>query len=160
MTTSSTEPAATEPGFAGPVISGVSVLDDHVLLGDAGLGMAMARMGADVLIDLRGEVKPPGLPIQIDHFPIMDLEPGQEEIIAAAAQHVAELVKSGKKVGLYCQAGVSRTSTVAIAYLMTGGMRLPDALALVRRVRPQSMPAVELMKSLERIEDQLMPPGE
>jgi hypothetical protein len=39
-------------------------------------------------------------------------------------------------------------------------MRLPDALALVRRVRPQSMPAVELMKSLERIEDQLLPPGE
>lgn len=160
MTTSSTEPAATEPGFAGPVISGVSVLDDHVLLGDAGLGMAMARMGADVLIDLRGETKPPGLPVRIDHFPIMDLEPGQEELIMATAKHVADLVKEGLKVGVYCQAGVSRTSTVAIAYLMTGGLRLPDALALVRRIRPQSMPAVELMKSLERIEDQLLPPGQ
>jgi hypothetical protein len=36
---------------------------------------------------------------------------------------------------------------------MYGGMLLPDALAMVRRIRPQSMPAVELMKSLERIEE-------
>ena len=144
----------------GPQIFGVSVLDDYVLLADAGLAMAMAGAGAERLVDLRGETRPPGLPIPIDHFPIMDLEPGQDELIAAAAAHIAALAAAGTRVGVYCQAGVSRTSTVAIAYLLLGGWSLADATAHVRRVRPQAMPAVELMKSLERIAAQVGPaPG-
>jgi protein-tyrosine phosphatase len=130
---------------------GVSVLDDYVLMGDAGLAMAMVGMGAERLVDLRGETRPPRLPIPIDHFPLIDLEPGQDELIAAAGAHLAALAKAGTRVGIYCQAGISRTATVAIAYLLEGGMTLPDATALVRRIRPQSMPAVELRKSLERI---------
>jgi hypothetical protein len=132
-------------------VVGVSRLDDHVLLADAGLAMAMVHAGADCLIDLRGETKPPGLPIPIDHFPLIDLEPDQDELILAAATRVASLVADGVSVGLYCQAGVSRTSTVAIAYLMVRGMPLEQANALVRRVRPQAMPALELWRSLERL---------
>ena len=136
-------------------VVGISRLDDHVLLADAGLAMAMVTAGAQRLVDLRGEVKPPGLPVPIDHYPIMDLEPGQDELILSAAQHVASLVGSGVSVGVYCQAGISRTSTVAIAYLMLRGMPLAEANRTLRTVRPQAMPAVELWGSLERIEIQL-----
>jgi hypothetical protein len=132
-------------------IFGWSRLDDQVLLADAGLAMAMATAGADVLLDLRGETRPPRLPITIEHFPIEDLMPGQEELILAAAQRVRELTSQGLTVGIYCQAGVSRTSTVAIAYLVLGGVPLADALAHVRRIRPQAMPALELWHSLERL---------
>jgi hypothetical protein len=140
---------------AHPAIIGVSRLDDHVLLADAGLAMAMVSAGAQRLVDLRGETKPPGLPVPIDHIPIMDLEPGQDELILCAARHVAGLAGSGVTVGLYCQAGISRTSTVAIAYLMVGGAPLAAASATVRGVRPQAMPALELWGSLQRIEVQL-----
>jgi hypothetical protein len=136
-------------------VVGVSRLDEHVLLADAGLAMAMVAAGAERLVDLRGETRPPGLPVPIDHFPIMDLEPGQDELILDAARHVAGLVDSGLSVGVYCQAGISRTSTVAIAYLMLGGMPLALASQTLRAVRPQAMPAVELWGSLERIEVQL-----
>jgi hypothetical protein len=132
-------------------IFGWSRLDDQVLLADAGLAMAMAGAGADCLIDLRAETKPPRLPITIEHFPIEDLMPGQEDLILAAAQRVRELTGQGLTVGIYCQAGVSRTSTVAIAYLVLGGVPLADALAHVRRIRPQAMPALELWHSLERL---------
>jgi hypothetical protein len=44
----------------------------------------MVTAGAQRLADLRGETRPPGLPIPIDHFPIMDLEPGQEDLILQA----------------------------------------------------------------------------
>jgi protein-tyrosine phosphatase len=132
-------------------IVGVSVLDEHVLLGDAGLAMAMVANGAERLVDLRGEVKPPRLDVPIDHFPIIDLEPDQDELIAQAAAHVAALAKAGTRVGVYCQAGISRTSTVAIAYLLLGGATLEDATSTVRRVRPQAMPAHELRRSLERL---------
>jgi hypothetical protein len=132
-------------------VIGVTRLDDHVLLGDAGLAMAMASLGARRLIDLRGETRPPGLPIPIDHFPLIDLEPDQDEVILAAARRLAELVAQDVSVGLYCQAGVSRTSAVAIAYLMVRGVPLAQANRTVRQARPQAMPALELWRSLERL---------
>jgi predicted protein tyrosine phosphatase len=132
-------------------VVGVSVLDEHVLLGDAGLAMAMVAAGAERLVDLRGETRPPRLPVAIDHFPIIDLEPGQDELIAQAAAHVAALARAGTRVGVYCQAGISRTATVAIAYLLLGGATLESATSAVRTVRPQAMPALELRRSLERL---------
>ena len=132
-------------------VLGISTLDEHVLLGDAGLAMAMVAAGAERLVDLRGETRPPGLPVPIDHFPIMDLEPGQDELIARAAAHVAALARAGTRVGVYCQAGISRTAAVAIAYLLLGGATLDAATAAVRSARPQAMPAPELQRSLERL---------
>ena len=129
----------------------MSRVDDHLLLGDAGLAMAMVAAGAQRLVDLRGETRPPGLPVPIDHFPIMDLEPDQDDLIAQAAAHIAALARAGTRVGVYCQAGISRTSTVAIAYLLHGGATLEGATSTVRRVRPQAMPALELRRSLERL---------
>jgi Dual specificity phosphatase, catalytic domain len=132
-------------------VVGVSTLDDYVLLGDAGLAMAMVAAGAERLVDLRGETTPPGLPVPIDHFPLIDLEPGQDELIARAAAHVAALARAGTRVGVYCQAGISRTAAVAIAYLLLGGATLDAATAAVRDARPQAMPALELRRSLERL---------
>jgi protein-tyrosine phosphatase len=136
-------------------VVGISRLDDHVLLADAALAMGMVTAGASRLVDLRGETRPPGLPVPIDHFPIMDLEGGQEELILAAARHVAAQAEAGLVTGVYCQAGISRTSTVAIAYLMVRGRSLADASRQVRAVRPQAMPALELWRSLEHLEQQL-----
>lgn len=136
---------------AGATVAGVSRLDDHVLLADAGLAMAMVAAGAQRLVDLRGETKPPGLPVPIDHFPILDLEPDQDEAILGAARHIAGLANAGLTVGVYCQAGISRTAAVAIGYLMLGGKSLAEATDVVRRARPQAMPATELRRSLERI---------
>ena len=85
-------------------VIGVSRLDDHVLLADAGLAMAMVSAGAQRLIDLRGETKPPGLP-------------DQDGLILAAAKRLAGLADEGVQIGQYCQAGVSRTSAVAIAVM-------------------------------------------
>lgn len=136
-------------------VVGISRLDDHVLLADAALAMGMVTAGAGRLVDLRGETKPPGLPIPIDHFPIMDLEGGQEDLILAAARHVAAQAEAGVVTGVYCQAGISRTSTVAIAYLMVRGQSLEAASRQVHAVRPQAMPALELWRSLEHLGTQL-----
>jgi hypothetical protein len=136
-------------------VVGISRLDDHVLLADAALAMGMVTAGAGRLADLRGETRPPGLPVPIDHFPIMDLEGGQEDLILAAARHVAAQARAGIVTGVYCQAGISRTSAVAIAYLMVRGQSLAAASRHVHAVRPQAMPALELWRSLERLETQL-----
>lgn len=139
---------------------GISRLDAHVLLADAGLAMGMVAAGAQRLVDLRGETSPPSLSVPVEHFPIMDLEPGQDELIMAAARHVLSLASAGTVVGLYCQAGLSRTSAVAIAYLMLGGRSLRAASDRIRAVRPQAMPALELWHSLEDIESTLSAPAD
>jgi hypothetical protein len=140
-------------------VLGISRLDDHVLLADAGLAMGMVAAGAQRLVDLRAETSPPRLAVPIDHFPIADLEPGQDEQILAAARHVLSLASGGIVVGLYCQAGLSRTSAVAIAYVMLGGASLRAACHQVQAVRPQARPALELWHSLEAIEIQLSTAG-
>jgi protein-tyrosine phosphatase len=128
-----------------------SRLDEHVLLADAAEAMAMVAAGATRLVDLRGEASPPRFPVAVDRFPIEDLQPDQDELILSAARHVHGLASAGVTVGVYCQAGVSRTATVAIAYLLLRGRSLEEAAARVRRVRPEAMPALALWRSLERI---------
>lgn len=128
-----------------------SRLDEHVLLADAAQAMAMVAAGATRLVDLRGEAAPPRFPVAVDRFPIEDLQPDQDELILSAARHVHGLASAGVTVGVYCQAGVSRTATVAIAYLLLRGRSLEEAAARVRRVRPEAMPALALWRSLERI---------
>jgi protein-tyrosine phosphatase len=54
---------------------------------------------------------------------------------------------------------LSRTSAVAIAYLMLAGTPLRAACDRVRAVRPQAMPALELWHSLECIESTLFATG-
>jgi hypothetical protein len=159
-----TPPPTPPPGQQGPPdqqggnvtvsgggIIGISRLDPRVLLGDSGQTLALTAAGAQRLVDLRGETCPPRLAVPVDHFPIMDLEPNQDELIARAAAHVATLARSGVQVGLYCQAGISRTATVAIAYLLHGGATLDQATSLVTTVRPQASPAPELMRTLRRL---------
>jgi hypothetical protein len=70
-------------------VLGISRLDDHVFLADAGLAMGMVSAGAQRLVDLRGETRPPLLPVPVDHFPIMDLEAGQDDLIMEAGRHVS-----------------------------------------------------------------------
>ncbi|MBV9795432.1 MAG: dual specificity protein phosphatase family protein [Actinobacteria bacterium] len=89
----------------------------------------------------------------------MDLEGGQEDLILAAARHVAAQAAAGVTTGIYCQAGISRTSAVAIAYLLVRGHSLNAARRQVRAARPQAMPALELWRSLELIAGQLSRDG-
>lgn len=142
------------PVSAGTAL-GCSRLDDHVLLSDAGQAMAMVAAGAVRLVDLRAETTPPRFDVPVDHYPIEDLLGGQDDRILDAARHVRGLATAGVPVGVYCQAGVSRTATVAIAYLMLAGDSLADATARVRAVRPQALPALELYRSLQELEHRI-----
>ncbi|MGH3303119.1 MAG: protein-tyrosine phosphatase family protein [Streptosporangiaceae bacterium] len=79
--------------------------------------------------------------------------------LSHSPRHVLSLASAGTVVGLYCQAGLSRTSTVAIAYLMFGGASLRAACDRVRAARPQAMPALELWHALEGIQTRLSVAG-
>jgi len=130
-------------------------LTEHVYLGDAGDGPAMMEAGATRLFDLRGEVSPPRYRVPVEHFPLEDLRYGQHEMLLAAARRLRDLVRDGETVGVYCQAGVSRTAAVAILYLMLEGRSRSEATRLLRLSRPEALPAVLLERCLVELEQEL-----
>jgi len=126
---------------------------DNLMVGSSIDAPMMAGAGATRLMDLRNEGKPPvyGF-IEVDWQPIEDLIPNQDDLILKAGKRLDELIRDGEIVGIYCQAGVSRTAAVAIVYLMLNGYSLEDANAKVREARPSALPALSLWRSLERLE--------
>ena len=57
--------------------------------------------------------------------------------LVVALEALTELVQSGERVYVHCNAGLNRAPTLVIAYLRAqGGMSLNEAMAHVKRVRP------------------------
>ncbi len=131
-------------------------VSDNLMLGSSIDAPMMAGAGATRLVDLRNEGRPPKYGfIEVDWEPIEDLIPNQDHLILKAGKHVDKLIAEGEVVGIYCQAGVSRTAAVAIVYLMLNGLSLEDANTKVREARPSALPALSLWRSLERLEPQI-----
>lgn len=128
-------------------------INDSLMVGSSADAAMMAGGGATVLVDLRNEGKPPNYGfIEVEWEPIEDLIPNQDHLILKAAKKIQALIQDGQIVGIYCQAGVSRTAAAAIAYLMLEGSTLEEANATVREARPAALPALSLWRSLERLE--------
>lgn len=131
-------------------------VSENLMLGSSIDAPMMAGAGATRLVDLRNEGRPPKYGfIEVDWEPIEDLIPNQDHLILKAGKHVDKLIGEGEVVGIYCQAGVSRTAAVAIVYLMLNGHSLEEANAKVREARPSALPALSLWRSLERLEPQI-----
>lgn len=90
--------------------------------------------------------------VQCLDLPETDLKP----ILEQSLPFIQQVVSRSENVLIHCNAGVSRTSAVAIAYLMHyEKMTFIDAYDLVKTKRPSIQPNVGFRKQL-----QLMTPGE
>lgn len=68
--------------------------------------------------------------------------------LARGAQYILREVKAGNRVLVMCGAGISRSSTFVLAYLLETGHDLGEAFALLRDKRPQADPHPMLWQSL------------
>lgn len=73
------------------------------------------------------------------YVPITDGEPGLAPHLDRAVSFIREYIMRGA-VLVHCGAGRSRSASVVIAYLVTCGMSLPEAEALVKHRRPSACP--------------------
>ena len=64
------------------------------------------------------------------------------------------------RVLVHCQRGHSRSATIVLAYLMSIGLRLEAALALLKRARPTVRPNDGFLACLERLDRQLITQGQ
>lgn len=67
-----------------------------------------------------------------------------------AINTIAEAVKSGGKILVHCHAGISRSTSLVIAYFMTCGLSWDEALKTVRQSRVHAMPHPNIERSIKK----------
>lgn len=143
-------------------LSGVCRITDHLYLSNARAANDASQLtGNDITCVInamekaRGSALPPG--VRYIHVPVSD-EPATRlcdhfDEVADEIQAVAE--RSGRTL-LYCNAGVSRSAALCMAYLMKhGGMTLLEAHGRVKARRPMARPNGGFWGQLVRYEREL-----
>ena len=76
-------------------------------------------------------------------------------LLRPAANFIAKALAAGKPVLVHCKAGICRSATVIIAYLLMHRRDLvgsvDDALALIKAARPCAFPREEFLAACERL---------
>lgn len=76
--------------------------------------------------------------------------------IVGAIKFIIEGVNAQEKILIHCHAGISRSVTIVVAYLMIcRGQTLQTALGAVRKVRPIANPNPGFMRTLTEIDQSL-----
>jgi hypothetical protein len=68
--------------------------------------------------------------------------------LAAFDRFIAEEIEAGRTVLVVCGAGISRSATVVLSYLVSTGVPLPDAYRLLKARHPATEPHPEMWLSL------------
>jgi hypothetical protein len=114
--------------------------------------VALQHVGADVIVCLneRAELAPrypdyvawldANVPDRAVWRPIPDLHAPAIEVLQPWLAELRERLASGHNLLMHCGAGVGRAGTVAAALLITAGMPIADALAVVAGHRPSAGP--------------------
>ena len=91
------------------------------------------------------------------HLDIEDTENAKiSKHFAESNAFIAGGLKAGESVLIHCKEGISRSTTLAIAYLISnGGRSLADALAQVQAARPVAKPNKGFIEQLEQLEKSL-----
>ncbi|XP_014368030.2 probable dual specificity protein phosphatase DDB_G0283417 [Papilio machaon] len=72
-------------------------------------------------------------------------------VVKKCLPYIRDSVANKENILIHCNAGVSRTSMVAIAYLMSLGMEYDNAYSLVKCKRPAIQPNIGFVKQLKKI---------
>jgi protein-tyrosine phosphatase len=86
------------------------------------------------------------------HLPTHDRHAPTIEHLKMGVSFIDKEIKNGGKVYIHCMWGEGRGPTMAIAYLIHGGLNLKDAIATVKKARPFIHPTFDQLQQLEKFE--------
>lgn len=107
----------------------------------------LASLGFVAVLDLRDGKHPPCEGIETHRLDNRDGDPWQPDQIENALNFVAAHLRGGK-VLIACAAGMSRSASMTIAFLVRTGWDTPSAFELVRAARPRIAPATKMLFSV------------
>jgi protein-tyrosine phosphatase len=86
------------------------------------------------------------------HLPTRDRYAPTLEQLQQGVQRIDEEIKKGGKVYIHCHWGEGRGPTMAVAYLISQGLTLEDAIAHVKKVRTFINPTFVQLERLKEFE--------
>jgi hypothetical protein len=122
----------------------------------------LERWGINGVVNLRTEFDDAAHGLTLVHYchlPTVDDEAPSLDHLRAGADFIRHVIDGGGRVYIHCAGGVGRAPTQAAAYLITQGMTLDDALALIRQVRPFiniMPPQIEQLRRFEAAQGEKM----
>ncbi|MBD3328798.1 protein phosphatase [Candidatus Peregrinibacteria bacterium] len=106
----------------------------------------LKKWGITAVVSMRMVTPPVG--IKTLHLPTRDYHAPTDEDLITGVEFIEKEVKNGGKVYVHCRAGVGRGPTMVIAYLISTGYTLSEAIELIKKVRNFINPTEEQMESL------------
>ncbi len=86
------------------------------------------------------------------HLPTVDQMPPTIADLQKGVKFIEEVTNQGGKVYIHCRFGEGRGPSMAIAYLMSQGLTLEDAITQVKKVRTFINPSLKQMLQLKEFE--------
>lgn len=125
-------------------------------------GSALARLDIGAVLDLREEAQHEPAPLgkaglHYLRLPIPDHGAPSQEDLARAADWVLQEIGDDRKVLVHCRLGLGRSVTLVVAVLLRMGYPLSDAVALVRKRRPDAVLSDDQVPVLRRYAESLRP---
>ncbi len=117
-------------------------IDDRIFIGTnmcCQFGFNQELLSQGVRADISLEAERVDAPEGVDYFlwlPTQDKHAPTSDKLTLGVQTIAFLVERKVKVYLHCKNGHGRAPTLFVAYLLSTGMKLEDALALLKSKRP------------------------
>ncbi|GAB2901249.1 phosphatase PAP2/dual specificity phosphatase family protein [Uliginosibacterium flavum] len=125
---------------------------DGVFLGRQPDAATQAQHDIHHVVDLCAELSLPASPRAASSLPVMDLIPLSPAQLTSAAQAIEEARQQGLGVWVCCALGFSRSAACVAAWLVQHrGFTPEEALAAIRRVRPQVVLKTEQFHDLTRL---------
>jgi len=123
---------------------------------------ALARIDIGAVLDLREEAAHEPAPLgraglHYLRLPVPDHGAPSHEDLARAADWVLQEIGDDRKVLVHCRLGLGRSVTLVVAVLLRMGYPLSDAVALVRKRRPDAVLSDDQVSVLRRYAQSLRP---
>lgn len=87
------------------------------------------------------------------HLPTPDGYAPTQKQLERGVKFIAEEISNGGKVYIHCKYGEGRGPTMALAYLISTGLTLDDAIAFVKKVRTFIKPTKPQLIALKKFEE-------
>jgi protein-tyrosine phosphatase len=116
----------------------------------------LQKWGVQSLVNMRVEWDDRKLGIRTPYYlwlPTIDGTPSTVEQLARGAKFIHEQAVAGRPVYIHCAAGLGRSPTQVVAYLMTRGSSVEEAIEYVEQRRPIISPSPKQLLRLKEFAD-------
>lgn len=93
--------------------------------------------------------------LEVLHLPTRDRQAPTLDHLKQGIKFISQEIEKGGKVYVHCFWGEGRGPTMALAYLISKGLNLEDAMAEVKRVRTFVKPTKVQIRRLKELEQLL-----